>query len=250
MKLQLWMKAFILTTLAVLVFAAIRIWYGYQPLLDDVSAFAGFYSAFGVLYGIMAGFILVTVWGQYNEVASSIQSEARTLRNIYTLLDMFKDESASQKAKDKLKEYAKAAAKEWDSLIHGKENKQATEVFNALLNTIRLFDASNLDHRDTIIFDDFTTELRVLSTTRASRISASKIRIPPTSWILILFLSFFMVASEYFLGVVNNIIAYIMIIAIAGSVSLVVTIVKDLDNPFKGEWNVSPRAFEDIASLT
>ncbi|MCH7605394.1 DUF4239 domain-containing protein [Patescibacteria group bacterium] len=128
------------------------------------------------------------------------------------------------------------------------EDPKAIEKFQRLLGIIDLFHDTNLSSRDLVLFNDLTDELRGLSRARTARISASKTQMPPTAWILILSLSIALVGTEYLLGVINPVIAYAMIISIAGVTSLVVAIVYDLDNPFKGEWNVSSKAFEEIAA--
>ena len=248
MKLRLWMKAGLLTVIAVAVFTVFRLTIGYEPLLDDVSAFAGFYSAFGVVFGIMAGFVLLTVWEQYNAVGAAIDVESRILRVISILLSSFQDNNASKQALENLREYAKAAVVEWKSLANHEEDPAAAKKFQQLLGIMRLFRDDNLGPRDLVLLNGLTDELRELSRARTVRISASKTQMPPTSWILLIFLSVALVATEYLLGVVNPVIAYAMIISIAGVTSLVVAIVYDLDNPFKGEWNVSSKAFEEIVA--
>lgn len=250
MRLRLWMKAAIVTSIAVFIFTIIRNTYGYEPLLDDVSAFAGFYSAFGVVFGIMAGFVLLTVWEQYNLVESTIDAEVRILHVIGVLLDGFLDGKVKKEGHGRIVEYAKAAVAEWKSLAMRQEDPAAAKKHKELLEIINLFRNENLNPRDLVLFNDLIDELRDLSRARTARISASKTQMPSTSWILILFLSVALVATEYLLGVVNPIIAYAMIISIAGVTSLVVGIVHDLDNPFRGEWNVSPQGFEDITKLS
>lgn len=246
MKIPLWLKATIMTAIAVGIFALLRYYFGYQPLLADVSAFAGFYSAFGVVFGIMAGFVLITVWEQYTAVESSIEVEVRGLQVIGILADSLKDKKSSKLIKQRLQKYLRSAISEWKDLASRKESAAAAEDFYVLLTSVGAFETRDMKSNDQALLQDLIDELRQLSRARTIRISASKTQMPPTSWVLILFLSIALVATEYLLGVVNPIIAYAMIISIAGVTSLVVTIVHDLDNPFNGEWNVSPAAFESI----
>jgi len=56
-----------------------------QKFLIDAGGISGFASIFGALWGILVAFIIFTVWSQFNNTSTYIESEANALKQLYRL---------------------------------------------------------------------------------------------------------------------------------------------------------------------
>jgi len=60
-------------------------YFNYSHIFDDVSAWGTFYTVFGVLYAIIAGFLIIEALGKYNKLHEIIDEEINNLQDIRDL---------------------------------------------------------------------------------------------------------------------------------------------------------------------
>lgn len=82
---------------------------------------------------------------------------------------------------------------------------------------------------------------------RAARLSVSATRIPGTLWSLVLFASCVLFGGFLVLDVRSLPLSLGVAAAVAGTMTLLLSVIRDMDNPFAGTWNVSYAGMKAVA---
>jgi len=218
-----------------------------QNLQFDIGPVASFLEMYGTLYGITFAFALYVVWSQFNSVQSGIQQEANLLEDIYRMTLLLSDQISAKSLALNLRNYVEALlGSEWKELSQGKTCAFSHNKFMELCYSLRSVPVT--DVRDQAIYAQLLEAVNRLTRVREERVSASLTRIPKTLWLLLNFMSAVLLIGFLLLFLISqsNIAVFvgtIIIAFIAFSIGLLLSIIKDIDNPFVGVWNVSPQPF-------
>lgn len=213
----------------------------------DIAPVAAFLAMYGTLYGITFAFTLYVVWSQFNSVQSSVRQETDVLEDIYRMTFLLSDRIAAESVARDLRGYVEAVlGSEWKDLSQGQTSLFSHDKFVALCQSLRSVPVA--DARDQTVFGQMLDAVNRLTRIREERLTASLTRIPSTLWNLLVFMSAALLIGFLLLMLPNPtnpalFVGTIIIALIAGSISLLLSIIKDIDNPFDGIWNVSPQPF-------
>ena len=72
----------------------------YKGIYDDVAAWSAFFSVFGIVYAIVAGFLLVTVLTKYSDLCLVIENELNAIETVRDFLTYLND--TNDKVKDNI----------------------------------------------------------------------------------------------------------------------------------------------------
>ncbi len=222
--------------------------YFYKHVFDDVSAWGTFYTVFGVLYAIIAGFLIIEALSKYNTLNELIEEEINELQDIRDLAIYFNcDDDLIKKIIFELKGYVQSVIKfEWQTMKQGTKNlnpdttREMYEIFSAI-NEIDL-----RNKKDEISLQLFMQKMTNITTLRTKRISISTQTLPVALKVLLYFMSSCLILGLLLLGVYNVIIHILMTISLVVSVQLLNSIILDIDNPFEGIWQIQPVLFSDF----
>jgi hypothetical protein len=120
------------------------------------------------------------------------------------------------------------------------------EDFGALCEAVR--GAEVTGEKDGLVYAEL---LRTLSRTidaRDERLGMSTTRIPGPLWALVVFVSIVVSGGFMLLGGRSPLLALTLVTAAAGSLTFILSVLRDMDNPFVGVWNVSYSPFASIAA--
>jgi len=145
--------------------------------LNDLGELGSFITAFGTVYGVTIGFVVVEVWSQNIETQSLIDRESRELEALYDLASFFVENQDGAKLNRAIYDYTNAVLEDrFEKLGQGERSKVTHTAFN------EIHDASvNLpldDQRDLILFDHMVPQHSSLRVTRTERISQGFNRLP------------------------------------------------------------------------
>ncbi|MCS3918686.1 DUF4239 domain-containing protein [Fervidibacter sacchari] len=220
-----------------------------QNLQFDIEPVASFLEMYGTLYGVTFAFALYVVWSQFNSVQSGIQQEADLLEDIYRMTLLLSDQISAKSLAQNLRNYVEALlGSEWMELSQGKTCAFSHDKFMELCYSLRSVPVT--DVRDQAIYAQLLEAVNRLTRVREERVSASLTRIPKTLWLLLNFMSAVLLIGFLLLFLISHsqsnlaiLVGTIIIAFIAFSIGLLLSIIKDIDNPFVGVWNVSPQPF-------
>lgn len=210
--------------------------------LPDVGGLSAFLSVFGTLYGILAAFVVFEVWNQYNHISELIDKEAQGLENLYRLTLYFRDEKLIEAMKAAIHGYADlVVAGKFLALSDGKRRIETGRAFRKMSEIIR--DIEFDDDHDSIVFSRILEHYGNLGQIRTERLNQSLSRLPLLLKTFIYIASFFALATFLFIPFDNPYYGVLSALIIAFLQAMIFSIIEDLDNPFKGNWNLTPEPF-------
>ena len=248
----------------VVITLAIRHYLFYQNIDIDLGSWSVFYTTYGILYAIIIGFILVGALGRYEQLKLAVDSEINVIQNIRDFLIYFSDSTSMQRAEVKdsrseqinvllnirqaLYTYVKSVyEKEWLEMSDKTEMTDpdsTQELKNIIISVSKL---ESQDENDSIALTSIIKSLSDLTNHRTKRIYLSNEEIPPPIMKLLIFMSIFLVAGFFILGVQNMWVHLIMIISFSTTIQLIINLLTDLNNPFSGIWNIDNKRYVALA---
>lgn len=242
------MKTVIIRSLVFAFFSALamycaRVFLHTDLYLSDVGGIATFFAVFGILYGIMAAFVVFEVWNQYNTTVELVEKEANGLERLFSLTLYFRDKKLIETMRLAIKKYADIViAERFKGLGLGQRNKEAGLAFRQISQVIN--EAKFDDDHDSIVFDHLLEHYGELSVTRSVRINQSLSRLPTLLKLFIYVASLFVLLLFILTPFSNQYYGYVSVVALGFVLAMVSQLIEDLDNPFEGVWNITPEPFE------
>jgi len=238
---------FILISIATLLI--IHNYFMYSHIFEDVSAWGTFYTVFGVLYAIIAGFLIIEALSKYTSLQSLIEEEINNLQDMRDLVIYLSCEpKIVQKIIYELQGYVQSISTiEWDSMKKGNKvgnsdtTKEMYEIFDAINNM------SLEDKKDEIALKLLMQKMTEITTLRTKRISVATQKLPYSLKILLYFMSSTLILGLMLMGVHSVIVHIFMVVSLIISVQLLNSIIVDIDNPFEGLWKIDPTLFQDFS---
>ena len=248
----------------VVITLAIRHYLFYQNIDIDLGSWSVFYTTYGILYAIIIGFILIGALGRYEQLKLAVDSEINVIQNIRDFLIYFSDSTSLQHAELKdsrseqvsvllnirqcLYKYVKSVyEKEWLEMSDKNEatDPDSTQELKAIIVSVSKLESQ--DENDSIALTAIINSLSDLTNHRTKRIYLSNEEIPPPIMKLLIFMSIFLVAGFFILGVQNMWVHLIMIISFSTTIQLIINLLTDLNNPFSGIWNIDNGRYVALA---
>lgn len=217
---------------------------GLNKYLGDIGGIGSFLVVFGTLYGIMTAFIVVEVWNQHNKTSHLFEQEAEELEKLFRLSLYFRSEVFSKKIKDVISQYGKILiTSEFKHLGEGQKHEEEEKSFRQITHVIK--DIVLKDGHDHVIFDNIITLYGDLAQTRIERTHQSMLRLPLPLKTFFYASTVIVVLSFVFMPFANAIYAVASSGCLVFMLAMISQIIEELDNPFKGFWNLTPESFEE-----
>jgi len=194
------------------------------------SSLGGFLST---IYALITAFILVSVWGHYNDTKQVFSQENETLISLWVNTDFLDDPVITEKMRSVLLKYIDSALNsEFPVLAQKKEIELPSPEFIEIKKVIDQvkFD----DDRDAVGFEQLLIDYRELTKARNKRIEFSLIKIPS------LMRNFYKLASVIFWvgfliqGFSSEILYYLVLLMETLLVIMSYTLIFDLERPLAG----------------
>lgn len=221
----------------------------YAAYASDVGSWGVFFTVFGVLYAIMLGFLLVEALNKYNDLSATLDQELNQLQDIRdALIYLDNSEKIEDNIRQKLKVYAESVSgKEWDEMTKPKTDMSSdtSEELYDLMKAVHDIEITNDSDREVLkLIMGKTFEITTL---RTQRINLSNQTLPQRLLALIAFMSLVLIAGFALMGVDQAWVHVFMVAALTAAAHLLYAVMRDLDNPFVGVWNLSHKEFDDFA---
>jgi hypothetical protein len=221
----------------------------YEGIVEDVSAWGAFFTVFGVVYAIVAGFLLVSVLTRYGALSQTIEDELNAVESIRDFLVYFSGEqkTPAQAVNRSLATYAESVARvEWEEMADPAipTNSDTSEELYQVMRSTGAIHATG--ERDNAILSAVIASVSDLAKMRTRRIALANERLPPRLRLLLLFMSFVLIASFLAVGVRSGIVHVFMTSSVSISAYLLYWIIADLDHPFYGFWNIDRSPLDDL----
>ncbi len=203
---------------------------------NDVAGFL--FSAVGVLYAVVLGFVVVVVWQKYDNAVANVESEVDAVANLYHVVDAFPPQQREQ-IRNGLRHYAETVALvEWPAM---NRNETVPELGSRQLEDV----AYRVDTFSSSNFKEFAAqqaaiagETRLLDA-RRSRLIESVPAVPSVLWFALIVGALSMVAFCYIFGVENRLAQLVMTAILVGLIGMLFVVINEFSTPFSGSVRIS-----------
>ena len=235
--------------LAALILTSVKEFVQYKEIFEDVAAWSAFFSVFGIVYAIVAGFLLVTVLTKYSDLNQAIENELNAIETVRDFLTYLNDEKSEVKNSiiAALSHYTSSVLnREWPEMSDPHEPMDS-DTSEELYEIMRKSKKISVDtDSDGVIFTAIVENISDITKLRTRRIALANERLPPRLKFLMIFMSIVLITAFMLLGVQNIYTHVAILVSLSVSIHLLYMVIEDLDHPFYGIWNINRVPLEEL----
>ncbi len=207
---------------------------------NDVSGFV--YAAIGVLYAVVLGFAVISVWEQYREAEANASEEANAVGNIYRLATGLPEPSRGVMQQTALAYAAAVIDDEWASLVRG-DGPSALAASNLDQLWLSFQEAPITTPKEAAVYAQGLEQLDTLAGLRRERLVQAEGGLLPIMWGVLLGGAVLTVLFPCAFGVESRLVHSLVIATLAATLGLLLFLTYDLNHPFRGDVHVQPDGF-------
>lgn len=193
----------------------------------------------GGIYAVLLAFVVVVVWGQFNDARGYVNREATALVELYRIAGGLPDDACAT-IRAGLRDYVTGVLdEEWAAMASGDEHvienigQRLDRVWSAL-HTCR-----PLDECGHTTYAEMLGRYNDLTEIRTNRLTAATAKIPVAMNVLLYTGALIMVVSVYLLPIDRFWLHATVTAGFAGAVAHILFLIYDLDDAFAGDYQVS-----------
>lgn len=216
------------------------------------EAIGNYLVILATLYGILLGFTILTLWGGQQDAEKNTVVEANELTSLFRIGRSLPG-SRQGDLLSGIRAYARSVAdKEWKSMARNTGAKENFSEIDRLSIEYPVLDEIWADltafkpatEAEKILLAQAVRRYEGLLAARRIRLLESERHLPPYLWVVMVVGGVFIVACTYFIGMENIRSQAILIAMTAGFIGLMLFVIWDMENPFRGFWAVSKKPYE------
>jgi hypothetical protein len=210
---------------------------------------AGFLVAIvGVLYAVVLGFVVVTVWSNFDSVQRTADLEAGAVGDAYAFARMLPEPPRTRTEKAIVAYAVEVHDVEWPDLRQGHSDPKARELLVAAIEAVANTPAPRTHEfadalRNEAVRQSVLNGLRDVADNRRLRIIQSRDAIPAALYLALVMGAVMVLAFVYLFGVERAELQFAMTGIVAGCIGLLFGVIVAFDAPFAGAIRVSPEAW-------
>lgn len=239
-----WDIGIVLIVLAVLA-AAIMVLQRYVPhhVREPHNDVAGFiFAAVGVLYAVLLGFVVITVWTGLDTARQTTFKEADALAGIYWISRELPAPVGPQLEHETLSYANTVMTTEWPLMADHKSSPDATNLVYQMRSTV--FGITPVGDQQQVLYEHAVTHVEDLASERRARLNEVDDEVPPLLWVALILGAVLTVGFTFLFGLPNTVAHGLMVLSLGGLVVLSLVVIKELNFPFAGVAAIKPTAFQ------
>ncbi|MBV8066467.1 MAG: DUF4239 domain-containing protein [Candidatus Eremiobacteraeota bacterium] len=203
---------------------------------NDVAGFL--FSAVGVLYAVVLGFVVVVVWQKYDGSVSNVENEVNAVADLYHVVDGY-PVALREKIRADLRQYATTVARiEWAALERDQEvPRLGSQLLDNVSYLVDTFSPRN--------FQEFAAQqaaigaMQRLFDARRGRLIEAVPAVPSVLWFALIVGALAMVAFCFIFGVDNRPAQLMMTAILVGLIGILFVVIEEFATPFSGSVRIS-----------
>jgi hypothetical protein len=244
----LWLSGVLVVVIPTLLFAAgpvvVRRFFAYERLVIN-NEVAGFkFATLGVIYAVILGMAVISVWEKFAEAEDASTEEAGALASIYRLSRSV-DIVDAARVRGALTAYTRSAiTDDWPAMARGRHS----EVTLAKLTTLYdvLVAATPDTPRGAVLLADLLDQLDSVTDARRDRLTLAQGVFPGVIWAVLIIGGVMTLGFTFFFALENLSAQALMTGMLALVITLALFVALTVDHAFTGPISVSPEALELI----
>jgi hypothetical protein len=230
--------AFGVALVAVAVHHVVQRQFGYERLSMHNEVAGVVYSAVGVIFAVVLGFVVVVVWQKYDDVRADVDNEVAAVIDLFHTVDAFPPPLRAR-IQSQLIAYDRIVIRqEWPQMARGKPAEAASPVIEQIAHEVQRFQPVGATQQDA--HQQALAEMRAVFDARRERIRANEPSVPPLLWLALYAGAVATLGFTYFFGVKNRIAQLTMTATLAALVAIMFVVMGALDHPFRGQSAIPP----------
>ncbi|MFD4373588.1 hypothetical protein [Streptomyces sp. NPDC058486] len=195
-----------------------------------------------VLYAIVLGLCLVSVWDTRTSASDHVQAEASALHQTYLLADALPDDR-SEPLREAARTYAGHVLDvEWPMMAARQPlDASGWRLLDQLRRAGEVDDTATVSQQ--IAAQEVLAQLGYVDDARRSREAAAQERLSPVLWTGLILGGFLTLAFMFLFGISRSTTHVVMVMGLAGFIAFTVLLIHQLNAPFGELLGTSPDAF-------
>lgn len=220
----------------------VRQWLDPQP---DWNRVIGHLLAFqSVFYGLLVGLIAVATFENFSDVDRTVGREAASLGALYRDVSSYPD-SVRQDLQEILREYSRYVIDEaWPLQRRGIIPEAGTARMTAFQQKLLSFQPATTAQE--IVHAETVHQFNVYLDLRYQRLHSVTTGLPAVLWYVVVVGAILSIGLTWLVSI-QYLRAHLVVVGILSlSIGLLVFLIVAMDNPYRGEFSITPDAFESI----
>jgi hypothetical protein len=199
-------------------------------------------SIIGTTYAVILGFMLYTVWTDFQAASANADAEANSVMNIYRLA-----EGLPAPQRDELKQMARAYVdavinQDWPAMARGEVSMAASHPVSMKMWQI-LMSVKGASPTEITAEDHALYELSAMSEHRRIRQLQNAERLPAVLWFVLILGAALTMMSSCMFGAESSLLHSLQVFAFSLLIALALVAIGDIDRPYQGSVSVANTAF-------
>jgi hypothetical protein len=201
----------------------------------------------GSIYAVILAFAIFVIWGQFTEVENCVMRECNSLNDLLRYSEYVTAE-LGREIRKAIESYAQWVVKhEWQALGQGRRDKRADDLFSELVTTVIAWDlVIPSDSREHPFHNRLVDIARTAGERRGERVTQSITRIPPTLFAFVNIIAGVLLLLVFVYPFHQTAVGASCIALVTVILFLANFVMRDMDNPLEGAWNISPKPFSEL----
>ncbi len=209
---------------------------------NDVVSF--FFAGVGVFYGLALGLIAVATWEDFTGIDATVGKEAASLAALYRDLDGY-PAPVRTRLETALRDYTRFVIEtEWPAHRKGLAPEDGTLQLDRFEDDLMSYEPAN--EHEKINHGEALRSLNEAVEGRRLRLQSVGTGLPMALWSVVLIGALLNIAPAYLFRVENRLLHALLIGFYATFIGLLVFLTAAMDNPFLGDFSVSPDAIKTV----
>lgn len=211
-------------------------------LNNEVAGFK--FATVGVLYSVLLGFSVITVWEKLNEAENAVAQEAAALATLYSLSASIEGPPGAALREGLIRYVQSAIAEEWPAMERGQEARSVTRSLNGVYAALLTFRPA--DTHGAMVLDEALHQLDVVTQARRTRLVLAPGTTPRVLWLVLSGGALLTIGFTLFFGSENLRAQVAMTGILSFLIFSVLLIITAIDRPFAGTVRVQPEALLSV----
>ncbi|GAA0593438.1 hypothetical protein [Streptomyces crystallinus] len=196
----------------------------------------------GVLYALVLGLALVSVWETSSSASSHVQAESSALHETYLLAEALPPAERAQ-VRAASQQYAhQVVTTEWPRMTAGESlGPEGWRTLEQLRAASRL--PATATPAQQLALQEILSQLGTLDEARRGREGDAQSSLSPVLWLGLIMGGVLTVAFMFIFGIRRSLTHIVMVMGLAGLITFLVLLIRELDAPFGDILGTDPSAF-------
>lgn len=210
--------------------------------LEVHNEVAGFiYAVVGVIYAVLLGFVVITVWVQYTEAEKNVSTEASHVVDIYRNANAFPDSIKKEIQVAAVQYIHDMIDFEWKAMENYQISEEAKKSYMNIWKLLQKYKPAT--SYESIWYSESVNELNELADARRFRINSINYHIHPFMWVVLYLGAFITIGFSYLFGTKNKIAHVIMVFCLSAIIGIILILIEAFVHPFCGMIHLTPESF-------